>query len=91
MVARQKARTGERIMSFDRNDIRHGIDNVAEHLKDAVDKIAEKTNESRGKIAESAKEMARKTGDEMIEQGHKLKKAAGGHVSDATSEETTVG
>jgi len=75
-------------MSLDKNDIKHGIDNVAEYLKDAVDKIAEKTSESREKISESTKEMMRKTGDEMIEQGHKLKNAASSQSSDATSEKT---
>jgi predicted transcriptional regulator len=73
-------------MSLDKNDIKHGIDSVAEHLKDAVDRIAEKTSESREKISEKAKEMARKTGDEMIEQGQKLKNAAGGEPGDATPE-----
>jgi len=54
-----------------------------------VDKIAEKTSESREKVSDKAKELARKTGDEMIEQGHKLKSAASGQSSDATSEKTT--
>jgi hypothetical protein len=75
-------------MSIDKEDVKHGIDNIAAHLKDAVDKIAEKTGESREKVSEMAKEMARKTGDEMIEKGHKLKNAASGHSSDAPSEKT---
>jgi len=62
-------------MSFDKNDVKRGIDNVAAHLKDAIDNIAERTSESREKLAEKAKEMARTTGDELIEQGHKLKNA----------------
>jgi hypothetical protein len=62
-------------MSFDKNDVKHGIDKVASHLKDAVDSIDQKTTDSREKLSEKAKEVARKTGDAMIEQGHKLKKA----------------
>jgi hypothetical protein len=41
-----------------------------------VDVVAEKTSDTRGKIAEKAKEVGRKTGDEMIEQGQKLKNAS---------------
>lgn len=73
-------------MSFDKNDVKHGIDSVAAHLKDAVDKIAETTTESREKVSEKAKEMAIKAGDELIEQGHRLKNAASGPSSEATSE-----
>jgi hypothetical protein len=73
-------------MSLDKNDIKHGIDNVAEHLKEAVDKFAEKTSESRGKLSAKAKEMARKAGEEMIEQGHKLKNAASEPSSDEALE-----
>ena len=62
-------------MSIDKNDVKHGIDKVASHLKDAVDSIDQKTSDSREKLSEKAKEVARKTGDAMIEQGHKLKKA----------------
>lgn len=69
-------------MSFDKEDVKHGIDNVAAHLKDAVDSIAGKTSDSREKLREKAKEVARKTGDEMIEQGHKLKTAAGSEPSE---------
>lgn len=76
-------------MSFDKSDIKQGIDNVAEYLKDAVDKIVEKKNESSEKISESARAVARKTGDEMIEQGQKLRNAASGHPGDTTSEKTT--
>ena len=32
-------------MSFDKNDVKHGIDNVATHLKEAVDKIADATDD----------------------------------------------
>jgi hypothetical protein len=49
------------MMSFDKNDVKHGIDNVAAHLKDAVDKIAEATSESREKVSEKARELARNT------------------------------
>jgi hypothetical protein len=73
-------------MSFDKNDVKHGIDNVAAHLKDAVDAFTEKTSESREKVSEKVKEMARKTGDELIEQGQKLKHAASVHSSDAASD-----
>jgi hypothetical protein len=77
-------------MSLDKEDVKHGIDNVAAHLKDAVDKITEKTSESRGKVSEKVKEMARKTGDELIQQGHKLKRAASGHSGDATQTDEAV-
>jgi hypothetical protein len=77
------------MMTFDKNDVKHGIDNVAAHLKGTVDKIAEATSDSRDKVSEKAKEIARKAGDEMIEQGHKLKNAATGESSDVTSEKTT--
>ncbi len=63
-------------MSFDENDVKCGIDKVAAHLKDAVDNFASRTSESREKVSEKAKEMARKTGDELIEQGSRLKKAS---------------
>jgi len=76
-------------MSFDKEDVKQGIDNVAAHLKDAVDKIAEKTSESREKVSEKAKEIARKTGDEMIEKGHQLKNAASAPSIDTPSEKTT--
>ena len=75
-------------MSFDKNDVKHGIDNVATHLKDAVDKIADSTDESREKVSEKAKEIARKAGDEMIEQGHKLKNASSGLPGDASAAKT---
>jgi hypothetical protein len=74
------------IMSFDKEDVKQGIDNVAGHLKDAVDSIADKTSESRGKIKEKAREVARKTGEEMIEQGRKLKNAASGDSSATLTE-----
>ena len=77
-------------MSFDKDDLKHGIDNVAAHLKDAVDKIAEKTSESREKFSEKTKEAARRAGDEMIEQGQKLRNAAGSQPGDANSEKTTT-
>ena len=63
-------------MSFDKNDVKQGIDDVAAHLKHAVDVVAEKTSGTRETISEKAKEFGRKTGDEMIEQGQKLKKAS---------------
>jgi hypothetical protein len=78
------------IMSFDKNDVKHGIDNVASHLKDAVDSIAEKTSDSREKLTQKAKEVARKTGDEMIEKGHKLKNAADAKPTPAEPEKTTA-
>jgi hypothetical protein len=40
-------------MSLNKDDVKHGIDTVAAHLKDAVDKITEKTSESRGKSRSS--------------------------------------
>jgi hypothetical protein len=59
-------------MSFDKKDVKQGIDEAAAHLKQAVDKVAE-TSEM---IAAKAKEAGRKTGDHMIEQGKKLKSAS---------------
>jgi hypothetical protein len=77
-------------MSFDKDDVKHGIDSVAAHLKHAVDSIAEKASDSRDKLTEKAKEVARKTGDEMIEQGQKLKTAAAAEPTVETSERTTT-
>lgn len=59
-------------MSFDKKDVKQGIDEAATHLKQAVDKVAE-TSEM---IAAKAKEAGRKTGDQMIQQGKKLKSAS---------------
>jgi hypothetical protein len=69
-------------MSFDKNDVLHGIDNLAAHLKDAVNAFTEKTGESRERVSEKVKEMARKTGDELIEQGQRLKNASGDPASE---------
>jgi hypothetical protein len=63
-------------MSFDKEDVKQGIDEVAAHLKHAVDVVVEKTSGTRETIADKAKELGRKTGDEMIEQGQKLKNAS---------------
>jgi hypothetical protein len=76
------------IMSFDKNDVKHGIDNMATHLKGAVDKIADATDESREKVSDKAREIARKAGEEMIEQGHKLKNASSGLPNDASAGKT---
>ncbi len=59
-------------MSIDKKDVKQGIDQAAIHLKQAVDKMAE-TSEM---IAAKAKEAGRKTGNQMIEQGKKLKSAS---------------
>ncbi len=77
-------------MSFDKNDVLHGIDSLAAHLKDAVNTFTEKTSESREKVSEKVKEMARKTGDELIEQGQRLKNAAGEHSSAVASDHNKV-
>jgi hypothetical protein len=63
-------------MSFDKNDVKHGIDKAAEHLKVATDKVAMKSQEASDSMTEKAKELARKTGDQMIDKGQKLKNAA---------------
>lgn len=63
-------------MSFDKNDVKHGIDKAAENLKIATDKLAAKSQEAGDSITEKAKELARKTGDQMIDKGTKLKNAA---------------
>jgi hypothetical protein len=63
-------------MSFDRNDVKQGIDKAAENLKAATDKLAEKSNEAGDSMKEKAKQLARKTGDQMIDKGTKLKNAA---------------
>jgi hypothetical protein len=63
-------------MSFDKKDVKQGIDKAADHLKAATDTLVEKTHEAGESLSEKAKELARKTGDQMIEQGTKLKNAA---------------
>jgi hypothetical protein len=63
-------------MSLDKEDVKHGIDKAADQLKVATDKLAAKTHEASDAMTEKAKELARKTGDQMIEQGTKLKNAA---------------
>ena len=63
-------------MSFDKDDVKHGIDKAAEQLKTATDNLAMKSHEAGESMKEKAKELARKAGDEMIEQGTKLKNAA---------------
>jgi hypothetical protein len=73
-------------MSISREDVKHGIDHVASQLKEVVDNIADKTSESRDKLSEKAKDVARKAGDEMIEQGHKLKNSASAHPTSETLE-----
>jgi hypothetical protein len=63
-------------MSFDKNDVKQGIDKAADQLKAATDNLAAKSHEAGESMKEKAKELARKAGDEMIEQGTKLKNAA---------------
>lgn len=57
---------------MDKKDVKQGIDHAATNLKQAVDKMAE-TSEM---IAAKAREAGRKTGDQMIQQGKKLKSAS---------------
>jgi ElaB/YqjD/DUF883 family membrane-anchored ribosome-binding protein len=63
-------------MSFDKNDVKNGIDKAADQLKAATDTLAAKTHEAGEAAKAKAKELAQKAGDEMIEQGQKLKNAA---------------
>ncbi|HEY3827423.1 MAG TPA: hypothetical protein VGL82_22880 [Bryobacteraceae bacterium] len=63
-------------MSFDRNDVKHGIDKAASRLKSATDNLADKSQETGESMKQRAKELARKTGDQMIENGKKLRNAA---------------
>jgi hypothetical protein len=63
-------------MSFDKNDVKHGIDKAAEQLKTATDNLAAKSQEASDAAVAKAKALAQKAGDEMIEQGQKLKNAA---------------
>jgi hypothetical protein len=63
-------------MSFDKEDVKHGIDKAADHLKAAADAVVAKSHEASESAKEKAKELARKTGDQLIEQGEKLKNAA---------------
>jgi len=58
--------------NMDKKDVKQGIDHAATNLKQAVDKMAE-TSEM---IAAKAREAGRKTGDQMIQQGKKLKSAS---------------
>jgi hypothetical protein len=62
----------ENKMSIDKKDVKRGIDHAATNLKQAVDKVVE-TSET---ITAKAKEAGRKAGDQMIEQGKKLKSAS---------------
>ena len=73
-------------MSLHREDIKHGIDKAAENLKHAIDSIADSTSESRDRFRHKAKEVTRKAGDEMIEQGHRLKRAAEDSEDEAPAE-----
>ncbi len=59
-------------MSFNKNDVKDGIDSAAESLKRATDKISATAADANVK----AREIGRKAGDAMIEQGKKLKKAS---------------
>lgn len=63
-------------MSFDKDDVKHGIDEAAVRLKAATDTLAAKSHEAGESASEKAKELARKAADQMIEQGEKLKNAA---------------
>jgi hypothetical protein len=63
-------------MSLTKNDVKHGIDVVADHLKNATESVARTSADTADKIAEKGRELALKTGDELIEQGQKLKHAA---------------
>jgi len=63
-------------MSIDRNDVKNSIDKAAEQLKAATDNLANKSQEAGDAAKAKAKEMAQKAGDQMIEQGEKLKNAA---------------
>jgi transcriptional regulator NrdR family protein len=66
----------DHLMSFDRNDIKRGIDKTANRLKSATDRLANKSQETEESMKEKAKELARKTGDQMIEKGTRLRNAA---------------
>jgi hypothetical protein len=59
-------------MSIDKKDVKTGIDDAATNMKRVVDKVVETSD----MIAAKAKEAGRKTGEEMIKQGQKLKKAS---------------
>lgn len=63
-------------MSIDRNDVKKGIDKAAEQLKTATDNLAAKSQEAGDAAKARAKELAKKAGDQMIEQGEKLRNAA---------------
>jgi hypothetical protein len=63
-------------VSFDKEDVKSGIDKAAEHLKAATDAMATKSHEASESAKERAKELARKTGDQLIAQGERLKEAA---------------
>ena len=63
-------------MSIHKEDVKHSIDSAAEKLKEITDTFAAKLNEAGDEASRKAREMARKTGDMMIEQGHRLKEAA---------------
>ena len=65
-------------MQLHREEVKRGINHAAQYLMDAVDTVAWTTSESRAKLKETARAAALRTGDELIEQGHRLKRAAAG-------------
>jgi hypothetical protein len=62
----------EKPMSFNKNDVKHGIDVAADKLKQATDKIAATAEDANA----GARKIGRKAGDTLIEQGEKLKQAS---------------
>ena len=65
-------------MQLHRNEVKRGMNHAAQCLMDAVDIVAWTTSESRAKLKQTARAAALRTGDELIEQGHRLKRAAMG-------------
>jgi hypothetical protein len=62
----------EKPMSFNKKDVKHGIDAAADKLKQATDKIAATAEHANA----GARKIGRKAGDTLIEQGEKLKQAS---------------
>jgi hypothetical protein len=59
-------------MSFDKEDVKHTIDEAAVKLKSAVDSLSEHHKHG----TEKAKEAAITAGDKIVELGERLKESA---------------
>jgi hypothetical protein len=63
-------------MHPDTEQLKRGVNYAAGCLMDAVDRVAFTTSDSRAKFRRNACAAALRTGDQLIQQGHRLKPAA---------------